>query len=91
MCQSNDTCFAAYNETGVYSICAYYGNPWQGTLGFDNIMLSMFNIFQCITLEGWTDMMYTIRESEQTWAYDILFLMCVVIGAMVILNLMVAV
>lgn len=51
----------------------------------------MLNIFQIITLEGWTDMMYVIRDVEDTYLYDAFFLLCVVVGSMVILNLMVAV
>ena len=51
----------------------------------------MLNIFQIITLEGWTDMMYIVRDVEKTFAYDLFFIMCVVLGSFVILNLMVAV
>jgi len=49
------------------------------------------NIFQIITLEGWTDMMYIVRDAEGHYAYDIFFLMSVVLGSFVILNLMIAV
>lgn len=49
------------------------------------------NIFQIITLEGWTDMMYIVRDAERTYAYDMFFIMCVILGTFVILNLMVAV
>ena len=49
------------------------------------------NIFQVITLEGWTDMMYIVRDTERTYAYDLFFIMCVVFGTFVILNLMIAV
>lgn len=51
----------------------------------------MMNIFEAITLEGWTDMMYTVRDAEETLVYDIFFLMCVVVGNFIILNLVVAV
>jgi len=49
------------------------------------------NIFQIITLEGWTDMMYIVRDTERTYAYDLFFVSCVVFGAFVILNLLIAV
>jgi hypothetical protein len=49
------------------------------------------NIFQIITLEGWTDMMYIVRDSERTLGYDLFFIMCVLMGTFVILNLMIAV
>jgi len=51
----------------------------------------MMNIFEAITLEGWTDMMYTVRDAEETLVYDIFFLMCVIVGNFIILNLVVAV
>jgi hypothetical protein len=49
------------------------------------------NIFQIITLEGWTDMMYIVRDAERTFGYDLFFVLCVILGSFVILNLMIAV
>jgi hypothetical protein len=49
------------------------------------------NIFQIITLEGWTDMMYIMRDAMQTYAYDIFFFCTVLFGAFFVLNLMIAV
>ena len=49
------------------------------------------NIFEMITLEGWTDMMYIVRDAEETLVFDIFFIMCVVVGNFIILNLVVAV
>ena len=63
----------------------------SGTYGFDNVLLSMFTIFQMVTLEGWTDAMYMVKEAARTYSFDVFFLIIVVLGAMVILNLMVAV
>jgi len=63
----------------------------RGTFSFDNILLSIMNIFQMITLEGWTDMMYIVRDAEGTIMYDLFFISCVVLGSFVILNLMIAV
>lgn len=42
-------------------------------------------------MEGWTDMMYLVREAENTEFYDFFFVMAVIIGSFVILNLMIAV
>jgi uncharacterized membrane protein YhdT len=55
------------------------------------VLISIVNIFQIITLEGWTEMMYIVRESEGTIAYDFLFVACVLFGAFFVLNLMIAV
>ena len=73
------------------SECQYHGNPFRDTYKFDNVLISIINIFQIITLEGWTDMMYIVRESEGTIAFDFLFVACVLFGAFFVLNLMIAV
>lgn len=78
-------------EWDIKTTCEYFGNPTSDTYAFDNVLLSMMNIFEAITLEGWTDMMYTVRDAEETLVYDIFFLMCVIVGNFIILNLVVAV
>jgi len=55
------------------------------------VPIGVMNVFICITLEGWTYMMYIIRHAENTYLYDIFFLMVVIIGNFIILNLMIAV
>ena len=35
--------------------------PNFGITNFDNFGLSMLTVFQCITLEGWTDVLYNVR------------------------------
>lgn len=41
-------------------------NTWEGPnsgiTNFDNFGLSMLTVFQCITLEGWTDVLYNVRN-----------------------------
>ena len=49
------------------------------------------NIFQIITLENWTEMMYLVREAEDSYAYDMLFVLIVLLGAYFVMNLMIAV
>lgn len=58
---------------------------------FDNLFVSVLNIFIIITLEGWTDMMYLIRRSTGSQGYDIFFILVVVFGTFFVLNLMIAV
>lgn len=38
--------------------------PFYGIVSFDNILLSMLTVFQCITMEGWTDVMYLVNISN---------------------------
>lgn len=51
-------------EFGIY--CFYgdwHSNPNYGLTSFDNILWSWLTIFQCVTLEGWTDVMYYVQVS----------------------------
>lgn len=36
--------------------------PWFGFINFDNFGLAMLTVFQCITMEGWTSILYRVRE-----------------------------
>jgi len=40
------------------SLCVRGDNPNDGWTSFDNIVIGSFTIFQMMTLEGWTDLMY---------------------------------
>ena len=41
--------------------------PWEGPnngiTSFDNIFYAMLTVFQCITMEGWTDVMYYVSNT----------------------------
>ena len=34
--------------------------PFFGIINFDNIMYAMITVFQCITMEGWTTILYKV-------------------------------
>jgi len=58
----------------------------------DNLLAASFIVFQIITLEGWSDMMYETRRAfNGSYIYDAFYLMVVMCGAFFILNLMTAV
>ncbi|KAG7215977.1 hypothetical protein INR49_003498 [Caranx melampygus] len=49
---------------------------WEGPNGgitnFDNIFFAMLTVFQCITMEGWTDVLYWMNDAighEIPWIY----------------------
>ena len=43
------------------SICLEkWTGPNSGITSFDNIMLAMLTTFQCVTMEGWTPIMYWV-------------------------------
>eukprot|EP00795_Rhopilema_esculentum_P010180 gene10180-18850_t len=63
--------------------------PNSGITSFDNIFLSMLTVFQCITMEGWTDIMYNTFYAidEHGYMYSFLFIALIVIGSFFMLNL----
>ncbi len=43
----------------------YFDGPNNGITSFDNFGLAMLTVFQCITMEGWTDVMYDVSFEEK--------------------------
>ncbi|CAH0562347.1 unnamed protein product [Brassicogethes aeneus] len=65
--------------------------PNSGITNFDNFGLSMLTVFQCITLEGWTDVLYNIQDSMgRTWQWSY-FVSMVILGAFFVMNLILGV
>lgn len=76
---------------GEYCLSADVTPPNDGIMSFDNIGLSILTVFQMITLEGWTDVWYSINDSigaTWTWVY---FIALTVLGSFFILNLVLGV
>lgn len=48
-------------ESG-YICRTYWEGPNFGITNFDNFGLSMLTVFQCVTLEGWTDVLYNVCD-----------------------------
>lgn len=62
-----------------------------GLAGFDNLAWAMLTIFQMITLEGWTIVMYNLMDSN-IWWMGVIFCVClVIIGSFFLLNVILAV
>jgi voltage-dependent calcium channel L type alpha-1D len=70
MMDDPNNCNVNSNTTGLGYNCAdeddfptcgmYWEGPNDGIINFDNIGLAMLTVFQCISLEGWTDVMYNV-------------------------------
>lgn len=39
-----------------------WDGPKHGITNFDNFAFAMLTVFQCITMEGWTDVLYWVRR-----------------------------
>jgi len=45
------------------SVCqANWEGPKHGIVSFDNIIYAMLTVFQCITMEGWTTVLYYVSR-----------------------------
>lgn len=46
------------------------GEAWKGPnygiTNFDNILFAILTVFQCITMEGWTDILYNVSSMDIT-------------------------
>ena len=61
-------------------------NPESGLRNFDTIFYSYYQIFQIITLDNWTEIMYSIQKvfSNYVWVFFISF---AIIGNYFLLNI----
>ena len=71
-------------------MCLKAFNPNSGITHFDNIAHSWLTIFQCITLEGWTPIMYMTMDASTGWSV-VYFILLVFTGGFFLLNLALAV
>ncbi|CAH0722289.1 unnamed protein product, partial [Brenthis ino] len=98
----NPTPCNADNETlapyGAH-VCTYdkstclekWEGPNRGITSFDNIGFAMLTVFQCITMEGWTAILYWTNDalgSTFNWIY---FVPLIVLGSFFMLNLVLGV
>ncbi|KAJ8301680.1 hypothetical protein KUTeg_020667 [Tegillarca granosa] len=72
--------------------CRYYWEgPNDGITNFDNFGLAMLTVFQCVTMEGWTQVMYWINDAVGNawpWTY---FISLIILGSFFVLNLVLGV
>ena len=62
-----------------------------GMFRFDHLGWAMFTIFQMITLEGWTTVMYNLMDSNIWWMAVMFCVFLVIIGSFFLLNVILAV
>ncbi|XP_069956885.1 muscle calcium channel subunit alpha-1 isoform X14 [Cherax quadricarinatus] len=80
------------NKDGQFWVCRDgWEGPNYGITNFDNFGLAMLTVFQCITMEGWTDMMYYIADAMgNSWQW-IFFVSMIILGAFFVMNLILGV
>uniref|UniRef100_UPI00358F1DA9 voltage-dependent N-type calcium channel subunit alpha-1B-like n=1 Tax=Myxine glutinosa TaxID=7769 RepID=UPI00358F1DA9 len=97
-CYTNDT--GEYEENDVCGVrrCPEgfdcrggYPGPNYGITQFDNVFFAVLTVFQCITMEGWTDVLYYTNSAmgdRWNWLY---FVPLIIIGSFFMLNLVLGV
>ncbi|KAM6975193.1 voltage-dependent N-type calcium channel subunit alpha-1B isoform 3-T3 [Tautogolabrus adspersus] len=74
------------------TICReYWTGPNFGITNFDNILFAVLTVFQCITMEGWVDILYSTNDvagNAWNWLY---FIPLIIIGSFFMLNLVLGV
>uniref|UniRef100_A0A8D2NX99 Voltage-dependent N-type calcium channel subunit alpha n=1 Tax=Zosterops lateralis melanops TaxID=1220523 RepID=A0A8D2NX99_ZOSLA len=69
----------------------YWQGPNYGITNFDNILFAVLTVFQCITMEGWTDILYNTNDAAgNTWNW-LYFIPLIIIGSFFMLNLVLGV
>ena len=61
--------------------------PNEGVTGFNNILQAMLTVFQCITLEGWTDVLYWAQDATGRFFPPLFFCSLVFLGGFFVVNL----
>jgi hypothetical protein len=61
-----------------------------GFTNFDNIGYALLTIFQCITMEGWVEVMYKVQDATN-WAFAFYFLLLIIFGSFFLMELIFAV
>ncbi|XP_078343776.1 voltage-dependent L-type calcium channel subunit alpha-1D-like isoform X1 [Oculina patagonica] len=76
-----------------YNCTEYWTGPNDGITTFDNIALAMLTVFQCITMEGWTSIMYKTFDAmdRDGYLYACYYVSLIVIGSFFVLNLVLGV
>ncbi|KAE8623232.1 hypothetical protein XENTR_v10005548 [Xenopus tropicalis] len=87
------------STTGQGRQCAINGSecrgwwpgPNNGITHFDNFGFAMLTVYQCITMEGWTEVLYWVNDAignEWPWIY---FVSLILLGSFFVLNLVLGV
>uniref|UniRef100_A0A8C5HFI5 Voltage-dependent L-type calcium channel subunit alpha n=1 Tax=Gouania willdenowi TaxID=441366 RepID=A0A8C5HFI5_GOUWI len=65
--------------------------PNDGITNFDNFAFAMLTVFQCITMEGWTEVLYWVNDAvDYRWPW-VYFVTLIIIGSFFVLNLVLGV
>ncbi|KAM8869009.1 voltage-dependent T-type calcium channel subunit alpha-1I-like [Spinachia spinachia] len=77
---------ACVNWNVLYNVCrAGAQNPNNGATNFDNIAYAWINIFQVVTLEGWSNIMFYVMNVYSFWSF-LYFIPVAIMGSFIMMN-----
>eukprot|EP00108_Taenia_solium_P000833 TsM_000442900 transcript=TsM_000442900 gene=TsM_000442900 len=80
-----------YAFTGFIKMPERWPGPNYGITNFDNLAASMLTVFQCVTMEGWTNVLYWVNDSQgMEWPF-LYFVSLIIIGSFFVMNLVLGV
>lgn len=84
-------CSSAF-QCGPGQACTPHGYaPNFGFTSFDNVLWSLLNVFQVVTLDSWSEIMYIAGETREQAVAAAYFIVLVVMGAYCALSLLTAI
>mmetsp|Transcript_9389 Transcript_9389/g.23891 ORF Transcript_9389/g.23891 Transcript_9389/m.23891 type:complete len:677 (+) Transcript_9389:82-2112(+) len=92
------TCPGPSDELPYGMFCTPFGNPGAEGFGdqsigyssFDNILLAFLSIFQYVTLQDWSFIMYRTQDAVHWWTWPLHYTMFL-LGGVLIINLILAI
>ena len=73
-------------------VCAPLGQaPNYGYTSFDNVLWSLLNVFQAVTLDNWSEIMYVAGEAREQEVSAAFFIVLIIMGAYCALSLLTAI
>ena len=98
-CPPGETCGSSFDLFGhprflsrdVMTADLYRSEFNYGFTNFDDIFAAFLTIFQCITMEGWTPIMYMVSDALNKPASVTYFFALTLIGGILLINLILAV
>jgi hypothetical protein len=79
------------DTSGKYRFNIKYDSFNFGLTRFDNLIYSGIVIFQCITMEGWVDIMYMMQDATDWYLSALYFVTVYIMGALFLMNVALAV
>ncbi|XP_071321698.1 voltage-dependent T-type calcium channel subunit alpha-1I isoform X2 [Trachinotus anak] len=69
-----------------YNVCrAGDHNPNMDAVSFDNIGYALIVVFQVVSLEGWTEIMFYVMDAHSFWSF-IFFILVTIMGSFIMMN-----